>query len=87
MPPRRHDRDGNLFRVGWVYELHGHKLELLKLRELEGTGDFILVEDYGAMKKGKKLNLHLGNNYYPLYPGASMSKNNKAAAMFLEQEY
>lgn len=86
MPPKKRDRNGNPFQVGYVYELYGHILELLSM---DGWthGNFVIVKDVGALREGKMLKLQLNDDYKPLRPGNSTTKNNKAAAIFLEQEW
>jgi hypothetical protein len=87
MPPRKLDKFGNPFRKGWAYDLYGHKLELLEFKEYNTRAEFVITEDYGALRKGKRLNLQLNEDFVPLGLGKSFIKTNKDASSLLEQEW
>lgn len=87
MPIKKYDTKGNPFQVGWVYELHGHTLEMVSFKENGESGEFILTKNHGVLLEGKRLKLNLSDDYKPLYPVLSFCKTNKAASILLEEEW
>jgi beta-xylosidase len=81
------DEDGNPFKEGCVYSYYSHKLELTRIIDNGETGQFVLIENHGSLKKGWAAELRLHSGFKYLYFSKSSIKNNKNASIFLEKEW